>query len=151
MKRNGSWSTLNKAWWCSMQDWALNGQEEVMAWRHKLFVAVWWTAIVCVLCVDGQELTEKSIFFFSWLTALGSVCLSTDTDSPVRMDWSTLSVVDRIDVSRMSAGTLSPTRIREDKPQHIHSVKNTSYFNNTDFKCELTLRIIEMNCWPTTI
>ena len=28
---------------------------------------------------------------------------------PVRMDWSTLSVVDLIEVSLMSAGTLSPT------------------------------------------
>lgn len=58
-------------------------------------------------------LTENSMFFLSWLTArgsgTGSVCLSTDTDSPVRMDWSTLSVVERMDVSLMSAGTLSPT------------------------------------------
>lgn len=59
------------------------------------------------------RLTENSMFFLSWLTALGSgtgsVCLSTDTDSPVKMDWSTLRVVERIEVSLMSAGTLSPT------------------------------------------
>ena len=29
---------------------------------------------------------------------------------PVKIDWSTLSVVDLIEVIRMSAGTLSPTR-----------------------------------------
>lgn len=61
-------------------------------------------------------LTEKSMFFLSWFTArgsgTGSVCLSTETDSPVRMDWSTLSVVERMDVSLMSAGTLSPTAKR---------------------------------------
>lgn len=59
------------------------------------------------------KLTEKSMFFLSWLTALGSgtgsVCFRTDTDSPVRIDWSTLRVVERIDVNLMSAGTLSPT------------------------------------------
>lgn len=53
------------------------------------------------------------MFFLSWFTArgsgTGSVCFRIDTDSPVRIDWSTLSVVDRIDVSLMSAGTLSPT------------------------------------------
>lgn len=36
-----------------------------------------------------------------------------DTDSPVRMDWSTRSVVEQMDVSLMSAGTLSPTEERE--------------------------------------
>lgn len=53
------------------------------------------------------------MFFLSWLTArgsgTGSVCFRMDTDSPVRMDWSTLKVVERMEVSRMSAGTLSPT------------------------------------------
>lgn len=53
------------------------------------------------------------MFFLSWFTArgsgTGSVCFRIDTDSPVRIDWSTLSVVDLIDVSLMSAGTLSPT------------------------------------------
>lgn len=61
-------------------------------------------------------LTEKSMFFLSWFTArgsgTGSVCLSTETDSPVKMDWSTLRVVERMDVSLMSAGTLSPTAKR---------------------------------------
>ena len=56
---------------------------------------------------------EKMMFFLSWLTALGSgtgsVCLMTDTDSPVRMDWSILNVVDMICMIRMSAGILSPT------------------------------------------
>ena len=37
---------------------------------------------------------EKTMFFLSWLTALGSgtgsQCLITETDSPVRMDWSIL-------------------------------------------------------------
>lgn len=60
-----------------------------------------------------RRLTENSMFFLSWLTArgsgTGSVCLRTDTDSPVRMDWSTLRVVERMEVSLMSAGTLSPT------------------------------------------
>ena len=32
------------------------------------------------------------------------------TTLPVKIDWSTLSVVDLIEVIRMSAGTLSPTR-----------------------------------------
>lgn len=63
-----------------------------------------------------HTLTEKSMFFLSWFTArgsgTGSVCLSTETDSPVKMDWSTLSVVERMEVSLMSAGTLSPTAKR---------------------------------------
>merc|ERR1711936_57381 len=41
---------------------------------------------------------EKTMFFLSWLTALGSgtgsQCLITETDSPVRMDWSILRVVE---------------------------------------------------------
>lgn len=49
----------------------------------------------------------------SWLTALlsgiTSVCLITDTDSPVRIAWSTLKVVEWILVILISAGTLSPT------------------------------------------
>lgn len=49
----------------------------------------------------------------TWLTARGSgmasVCLMTDTDSPVRMDWSILRVVEKILSSLMSAGILSPT------------------------------------------
>ena len=39
---------------------------------------------------------EKTMFFLSWLTALGSgtgsQCLITETDSPVRMDWSILNI-----------------------------------------------------------
>lgn len=38
---------------------------------------------------------------------------------PVRIDWSTLSVVDTIDDSLMSAGTLSPTVDRNNKAQDI--------------------------------
>ena len=53
------------------------------------------------------------MFFLSWLTALGSgmgsVCLSTLTLSPVRIDWSIFRVVERIFVTLMSAGILSPT------------------------------------------
>ena len=53
------------------------------------------------------------MFFLSWLTALGSgmgsVCLMTLTLSPVKMDWSIFSVVERTFVTRMSAGILSPT------------------------------------------
>lgn len=49
----------------------------------------------------------------TWLTArgsgIGSVCLITDTDSPVRMDWSILRVVEKILERRISAGILSPT------------------------------------------
>lgn len=33
--------------------------------------------------------------------------------SPVRIDWSTLRVVDFIEVKRMSAGTLSPTERKQ--------------------------------------
>lgn len=40
---------------------------------------------------------------------MASVCLMTDTDSPVRMDWSILRVVEKILSSLMSAGILSPT------------------------------------------
>lgn len=36
---------------------------------------------------------------------------------PVRIDWSTLSVVDLIEVNLMSAGTLSPTMDRNNKAQ----------------------------------
>lgn len=67
--------------------------------------------------ITPENLTEKSMFFLSWLTArgsgTGSVCFITDTDSPVRMDWSTLRVVERMEVSRISAGTLSPTGEKE--------------------------------------
>lgn len=81
-----------------------------------------WT--VCIISTATRtvaastRLTEKSMFFLSWLTArgsgTGSVCLSTDTDSPVRMDWSTLRVVERMEVSLMSAGTLSPTVVKNE-------------------------------------
>lgn len=74
--------------------------------------------VVCVCSTTITRLTEKSMFFLSWLTArgsgTGSVCLSTDTDSPVRMDWSTLRVVERMEVSLMSAGTLSPTVVKKE-------------------------------------
>ena len=40
---------------------------------------------------------------------MGSVCLMMLKLSPVRIDWSILSVVDKILVRRMSAGILSPT------------------------------------------
>lgn len=53
-------------------------------------------------------------FFLSWLTApiseMASVNLITDTDSPVRMDWSTRRLVLHISIIRISAGTLSPTK-----------------------------------------
>lgn len=78
------------------------------------------------IAADGQRsniitpdnnLTENSMFFLSWLTArgsgTGSVCFRMDTDSPVRMDWSTLRVVEHMEVSRMSAGTLSPTEEKQ--------------------------------------
>lgn len=137
--------------------------------------------------VQEGALTENSMFFLSWLTALGSgtgsVCLMTDTDSPgeeqehcggvygsllghtqelsfgpvtfsppnilahvhtagnfhhvhqrcvsvwrvvpVRMDWSTRNVVDLIEVTRMSAGTLSPTeRGKEKRESGITSPPN---------------------------
>jgi len=66
------------------------------------------------------------MFFLSWLTALGSgtgsVCLMTETDSPVKMDWSIRRVVDRICMIRISAGILSPTRGRKKKNfRQIHS------------------------------
>ncbi len=41
------------------------------------------------------------------------MCFRMDTDSPVRMDWSTLRVVEHMEVSRMSAGTLSPTEEKQ--------------------------------------
>ena len=54
-----------------------------------------------------------NFFRHSWLTArgsgTGSECLITDTDSPVRRDWSTLRVVDLICKILISAGILSPT------------------------------------------
>ncbi len=63
---------------------------------------------------------EKTRLSLSWLTALGSltgsVCLMTVTDSPVRMDWSILSVVDMMEMSLMSAGALSPTAISTMSP-----------------------------------
>uniref|UniRef100_A0A6B0V2Y3 Putative secreted protein n=1 Tax=Ixodes ricinus TaxID=34613 RepID=A0A6B0V2Y3_IXORI len=72
---------------------------------------------------DAMLVPEKRMFFLSWLTALGSgmgsVCLMTDTDSPVRMDWSTRRVVDWIFTSRMSAGTLSPTDTSTKSPGTI--------------------------------
>lgn len=40
---------------------------------------------------------------------------------PVRIDWSTLRVVDLIEDSRMSAGTLSPTVDRKNKAQETLS------------------------------
>lgn len=74
---------------------------------------------VCVGHKNLKRLTEKSMFFLSWLTArgsgTGSVCFSTDTDSPVRIDWSTLRVVERMEASLMSAGTLSPTVVTKKK------------------------------------
>ena len=73
---------------------------------------------------------EKMMFFLSWLTALGSgtgsVCLMTDTDSPVRMDWSILNVVDMICMIRMSAGILSPTEKQRHQCSQIRT--NSSQF-----------------------
>lgn len=47
---------------------------------------------------NDDSRTEKRMFFLSWLTARGSgtvsVCLITDTLSPVRIDWSTRMVVE---------------------------------------------------------
>ena len=37
------------------------------------------------------------------------MCLMTETDSPVRIDWSMRIVVDMTFMMRMSAGILSPT------------------------------------------
>lgn len=83
---------------------------------------------VCVQYND-YRLTEKSMFFLSWLTArgsgTGSVCLSTDTDSPVRMDWSTLRVVEQMEVSLMSAGTLSPTVVKKKTNNHNNNNNNS--------------------------
>ena len=56
---------------------------------------------------------ENKRFFLSWFTALtsgiGSLCLITDTDSPVSKAWSILIVVEKMLVIRISAGILSPT------------------------------------------
>lgn len=86
------------------------------------------------IAADGQRsniitpdnnLTENSMFFLSWLTArgsgTGSVCFRMDTDSPVRMDWSTLRVVEHMEVSRMSAGTLSPTEEKQVQKKRLVS------------------------------
>lgn len=74
------------------------------------------------------------MFFLSWFTArgsgTGSVCLSTETDSPVKMDWSTLRVVERMEVSLMSAGTLSPTAEKDRNvifPTEAKDYKNHYY------------------------
>lgn len=45
-------------------------------------------------------ITSPMFFFFK---------INTEDLVPVRMDWSTLSVVDLMEVRRISAGTLSPT------------------------------------------
>lgn len=90
--------------------------------------------IMCVCVRVGHKnikrLTEKSMFFLSWLTArgsgTGSVCFSTDTDSPVRIDWSTLRVVERMEASLMSAGTLSPTVVTKKKGPSVVSISDTS-------------------------
>ena len=64
-------------------------------------------------------LTENSMFFLSWLTALssgtGSVCLIMLMLSPVKMDWSIFRVVEWMAVMRMSAGILSPTEQQQEE------------------------------------
>lgn len=45
----------------------------------------------------------------SWQKTGGQSAFSTHPNAPVRMDWSTRNVVERISMMRMSAGTLSPT------------------------------------------
>lgn len=47
--------------------------------------------------------------FSSRKTAEGAGCAAGGPHTPVRMDWSTRRVVERISMIRMSAGTLSPT------------------------------------------
>lgn len=97
-------------------------------WAHKLVLCTLTKHLEHIVALRTHShapvphafvyrLTEKSMFFLSWFTArgsgTGSVCLSTETDSPVKIDWSTLSVVERMEVSLMSAGTLSPTEKKE--------------------------------------
>ena len=76
-------------------------------------------------------LPEKMIFFLSWLTALGSgtgsLCLITETDSPVKIDWSILKVVDKIWMILISAGILSPTISK--KHQNVISICISMYIS----------------------
>ena len=54
---------------------------------------------------------EKTMFFLSWFTALGSgtgsQCLITETDSPVRMDWSILKMDQWLNLSSDITGIIS--------------------------------------------
>ena len=67
-----------------------------------------------------DNLPEKRTLVLSWLTAfgssIGSVCFITDRLSPVRIDWSTLTVVLNICDSLTSAGILSPIEMSTMSP-----------------------------------
>jgi hypothetical protein len=63
--------------------------------------------------INRKQLTEKSMFVMSCLTALESEIIPMDlltlTLSPVRMAWSTRKLLEDIERSLQSAGILSPT------------------------------------------
>lgn len=62
--------------------------------------------LTCVTGFCEVEVIEGSTFIF-----VSRACLCWDV--PVRMDWSTRSVVDLMQMILMSAGTLSPTSVTE--------------------------------------
>mmetsp|Transcript_20244 Transcript_20244/g.52519 ORF Transcript_20244/g.52519 Transcript_20244/m.52519 type:complete len:207 (+) Transcript_20244:2577-3197(+) len=58
---------------------------------------------------------EKQTLCLPWSitfsSSMGSICLVTETVSPVRIDWSTRRLIDLSSIMRRSAGILSPVRI----------------------------------------
>lgn len=62
------------------------------------------------MITDTDSPKEHTGSFKSILGSEMQRCSSQMSTVPVRMDWSTLRVVDLIDVILISAGTLSPTR-----------------------------------------
>ncbi len=61
-------------------------------------------------------------------------CSSQTSTVPVRMDWSTLRVVDLIEVILISAGTLSPTR--KQNVLRVTSSKNRQRHSYITDECE---------------
>lgn len=58
---------------------------------------------------EAAALRASAIIFFFFLLACTCACVVPRL--PVRMDWSTRSVVDLMEMILMSAGTLSPTSV----------------------------------------
>ena len=100
--QGGGEEGCSRAWGCSRsREVALEScsvKSSRFCWRGVLISSV---LLIRPMAVEDPEETlvpEKIMFFLSWLTVLGSdtrlQCLMMETNSPVRINWSILRVVE---------------------------------------------------------